>query len=360
MSQKINPKMITLARESRGLTQGELAKRIGEVQNRTVTQGTVSKIEQGLIGVSEDFLDGVVKVTKYRESFFYQTDEVYSAGMSQHRKRVSLPAKALCKIDAITNIYRLHIKSFLKSVEGIEIKVPYYDIDEHYDPCKIARMVRQAWLLPRGPVDNLTRYLEKSGIIVVHCDFDTNMIDGVTINVNDRTPPIIFVNKNIPGDRLRFTLCHELGHIVMHKYPSEDMEKEADMFASELLMPEADIKPSLAYLSLHKLSSLKLYWKVAMSALIYRAAKLGQITERQTKYLYMQLSKAGYRTREPAELDIPKETPMLLKRLINIHMEDLSYTVKDLATIVHYVDEDECCGLYLEKSARRPALSVVK
>lgn len=356
---KINPKMVTLARESRGLTQGDLAKRIGEAQNRTVTQGTISKIEQGILGVSDEVLQGLEEVLKYPQTFFYQTEEVYSAGMSQHRKRASLPAKTLCKIDAITNIIRMHIKSLLKSVEDIEQRIPYYDIDEYGDPSKIAKMVRQAWLLKRGPVENVTRCLEAAGIIIIECDFETRLIDGVTINVNDKLPPIIFINNNLPGDRLRFTLSHELGHLVMHKYPSENMEKEADMFASEFLMPESDIKFDLTYLNLHKLADLKLHWKVAMSALVYRASILGQITPRQSQYLFMQLSKAGYKTREPAELDIPKEIPTLLKKVIDIHIKELNYSVNELAQILH-LEKEEVCGYYLEEPSHRPFLSVVK
>jgi Zn-dependent peptidase ImmA (M78 family) len=185
------------------------------------------------------------------------------------------------------------------------------------------------------------------------------LIDGVTINVNDRLPPIIFVNKDIPGDRLRFTLSHELAHIVMHKYPSENMEKEADTFASEFLMPADDIKHSLSYLTLHKLAELKLHWKVAMSALVYRANFLGQISPRQNQYLFMQLSKAGYKTREPAELDIPVEKPSLLKKLIDIHTQVLNYSVNEIAKILH-LEEEEVFGFYLEKPAPQRRLSIVK
>lgn len=356
---RVNPVMITLARESRGLTQGELAKTIKESQNRPITQGTISKIEQGLIGISDEVLHDIAIVLNYPESFFYRDEEVYSAGMSQHRKRLSLPKKTLNRIDALTNIIRLHIKSLLKSVEDIDVSVPLYDIEEHVSPEKIARMVRQAWLVKRGPIDNVTRLLERSGVIVVQCDFDTFKIDGITIHNISKLPPIIFINKNIPSDRYRFTLSHELGHIVMHKYPSDDMEKEANLFASEFLMPTDDIKSDFQYLTIHKLADLKLYWKVAMSAIIYKAAFIGKITERQSRYLYMQLSKAGYKTREPAELDPPTETPSLLKKIIDVHLDDLNYSINELASILH-LEEEEVYGYYLEKPNSRKHLSIVK
>ena len=48
-----------------------------------------------------------------------------------------------------------------------------------------------------------------------------------------------FVNTEIPGDRLRWTLAHEIGHVVMHLMPSPDQEKEADRFAAERLAARA-------------------------------------------------------------------------------------------------------------------------
>lgn len=355
---KVNPKMITLARESRGLTQGGLAKQLAVLQDRLITQGIISKIEQGLIGTSEEILDGLVKVLKYPPTFFYQNEEIYAAGMSLHRKRASLPAKTLSKIEATTNILRFHVKSLLKSVEDIETKYPHYDIDEYGDPEIIARFVRQAWLTPRGPIDNVTKLIEKAGILVIHCDFETRLIDGLTINV-DKLPPIIFVNKDIPGDRMRFTLCHELGHIVMHKYPTLDMEKEADRFASELLMPSDDIKHNLSNLSLQKLADLKLFWKVAMSALIMKATSLNKITPWQSQYLWRQFSKLGYKTREPAELDVPREKPSILKKLVDIHIKDLNYSVNEIAKILH-LEEEELFGFYIEKPLSSRGLSIVK
>lgn len=49
-------------------------------------------------------------------------------------------------------------------------------------------------------------------------------------------PPLFFVNVTIPADRVRFSLAHEIGHIVMHQLPTDDMEREADRFASFALI----------------------------------------------------------------------------------------------------------------------------
>lgn len=49
----------------------------------------------------------------------------------------------------------------------------------------------------------------------------------------------ILYNENIvSNERKRFTIAHEIGHIVLgHKEHSDNNEKEADTFASQLLLP---------------------------------------------------------------------------------------------------------------------------
>lgn len=50
---------------------------------------------------------------------------------------------------------------------------------------------------------------------------------------------IIFYDSSKPITMQRFTIAHEIGHILLHHFhrPSQTMEKEANMFAARLLMP---------------------------------------------------------------------------------------------------------------------------
>ena len=70
-------------------------------------------------------------------------------------------------------------------------------------------------------------------------------------------PPLFFVNENLPGDRLRWTLAHEVGHAVMHRNPTGDVEGEANRFASEFLMPRDQIAHQLDAITLEKAAALK-------------------------------------------------------------------------------------------------------
>src|SRR5207253_274668 len=161
-------------------------------------------------------------------------------------------------------------------------------LDYKSGPEEIAQLVRSAWMIPMGPVQNMTEAIENAGGIVVRMDFQTRQADALSEWIPG-FPPLFLVNSDpgIPGDRLRLTLAHEVAHAVMHRYPNPEMEDQANSFAAEFLMPRRQIRASLYNLTLAKLVQLKRIWKVSMAALIHRAFELKTITEAQRKYLYI-------------------------------------------------------------------------
>lgn len=124
-------------------------------------------------------------------------------------------------------------------------------------------------------------------------------------------PPLVVLNSTQPADRMRFTLGHELGHIVMHKFPTPDMENEADQFTSNFLLPTEDVKPYFAgrKVDLPLLAALKPEWRVSMASLVFAAKRAGAINEGQAQYLWKQFSIHKIRLREPPELDFAPEVP---------------------------------------------------
>ncbi len=148
------------------------------------------------------------------------------------------------------------------------------------------------------------QWAERAGIVIGFSKFAGASVSGVTFKVPGR-PPLVLLNSTHAADRVRFTLAHEIGHLVMHRFPTDDMETEANAFASAFLMPAAEIKQSFRgrRITLELLASLKPEWKVAMQALLMRASGLGLVSPNQARYLWQQISARGWRTSEPAELD---------------------------------------------------------
>ena len=185
-----------------------------------------------------------------------------------------------------------------------------------------------------GAVRDICKTLEKHGIIIVELDIANDSFDGVSF-ITDKGHTVIVINKNRSNDRKRFTIAHELGHIIMHLCESfiipeyRNREEEADAFASEFLMPEGEIKNSLRNIRLSDLISLKQIWLTSIASLIRRAKDLELITTQKYTYFNIELSRLGYKKKEPFEVYIDK--PTLFSDNYTLHKVDLGYTDGELA-----------------------------
>lgn len=349
MTHRFNPELLQLAREANELTQSELADAIG------ISQGWYSKIEHGIEQASGDLVLKMSTRLNFPPSFFYLTDQLYGLPAGFHRKRKKLKQRALDRIHAEVNLVRIHLKRLLEPLELDEgIGIPELDPDQFGTPAQIARAVRETWNVPRGAIRNLVALIEDVGGVVLLVDFKARDIDGIGVRYAG-LPPLFFLNSKAPTDRLRFTLAHELGHIVMHTAPREDMEAEADAFAAEFLLPEQDIRHQLGRVSFERLAALKQIWRVSMSSLLRRHRDLGVITDAAFKYWMMQFGRMGFRTREPAELDPAPEVPRLLAEMFQLYETELRYTINELAKALH-VDIDRLQQMY---PVRRDGLRLV-
>lgn len=334
--------MITVARESRGLTQLELAEKLH------LSTSQMSRIEQDFTEVGEQHLKALSSVLNYPESFFYQEGENLPPALAL-RKRNKVAQKVMLPIEAEVNIYRLNIEKLLKAMADADFQLPVFDAEKLGSPAEAARRLRKLWKVEKGAIGNLTQLLEDNGFYVIAYDFNTERVDGMSIVANG-THPVVFSNKRSLGDRQRFTLAYELGHLVMHLQtnPSftRDISHEANEFAAEFLMPEKDIKADFKDgVTINLLADLKRKWKVSMQALLYRANDIGIITDNQKRYLVNQFNSMNIRRREPAELDIPREQPMKLRDLITKYKNKQRLNVKQLALFFNS-NEDEFLNKY--------------
>lgn len=324
-----NSSMLILAREALALTQSELA------PLARMSQGQLSRVEGGLLTPSEEAIDFLARACEVPKEFFFQPQQPIGPGVSEffHRRRQDVSAKTLKQAHARITIILLHLKTLLRAAEIDDCRIPRLDIDEFKSVAEAARAVRAVWGLPAGPVQNLIGAIESAGAIVVRCDLASPRIDAISRWVPG-LPPVFFLNKGMPADRERLSLAHELGHLVLHRSPVLEMESEANQFAGEFLMPASDIRHDFGRVNLHRLAVLKPYWRTSMAALLHRAADLEVVTERSARSLWMQLGKAGYKRREPPELDFPHEEPTLFHGLLDFHCNELGYGVEQLARLL--------------------------
>ena len=132
------------------------------------------------------------------------------------------------------------------------------------------------------------------------------------------------------------TIAHELGHIIMQhdNALNPKFDEEANQFASEFLIPEKEVYQDLVNMTCEKAYYLKSKWKVSMAALIKKAADTNAITQSRYKSLMVQMSKMGYRKKEPNP--IAKEKPTLFKEIIDVYMKKRNFTsLEEVASAVN-------------------------
>ncbi|RZJ94903.1 MAG: ImmA/IrrE family metallo-endopeptidase, partial [Hymenobacter sp.] len=166
-------------------------------------------------------------------------------------------------------------------------------------------------------------------------------VDGYSFHTNSGMP-VIYVNREVDLDRLRFNIAHELGHLVMHSdcLPDAEREKEAHRFAAEFLMPGHEIHDQLINLKIEGLMALKARWGCSMAALVQRARHLGLLGEERYKSMLIGLS--PYRKKEP--VDLAKhgfiEEPQLLGMMMQYHLDEVGMTTTQIRDMLHLSDVD--------------------
>lgn len=307
------------ARKAAGLSLRDLAERVG------VSHAAIKKYEDGAAMPSSDILIGLSRALKVRTEYFFRPDPVALEGI-EYRKRSSLPKK---RLDAITHevidqierrieLENLFPQSPIKSFAMIDGIVDHLASMDQIE--EVAERVRGAWNLGLDPIPDLIDVLETNGIRVFMIEADAeNKFDGLAAHVNGM--PIVVVGRHWPGDRQRFTLTHELGHLMLEGRLADDLDEEmaCNRFAGAFLFPRASVLQELGHhrnaIELKELGLLKEEFGLSMAAILYRARDLGIITpgyrEEQAKLFRFK----GWFRKEPGN-DFPTEKAHIFEQLV--------------------------------------------
>lgn len=320
------------ARLAAGLSQRELAERAD------LSAMAISKFERDLAHPTSQTLIRLARALGTRTEFFLRPSTV-SLDAPDYRKRASLGKKQLARIqaDILDQVERfLEVLSLFPRPPIDPFTLPervpavVQTLDRVDD---VAVAVREAWRLGQNGLPYLADTLEERGVIVLATAVDdSSKFDGLAATVNGL--PVIVVGATWPGDRQRFTMAHELGHLVLKGRlpPDIDEEKAANRFAGAFLVPSATVRRELGAhrnrLEPRELYPLKHEYGLSMMAWIFRAHDAGVIGEVVRTRLFRLFSSQGWRTREPGE-PVPPESPKLFERLVlRALAEDLISTSK--------------------------------
>ena len=353
--------LLRLARQLRGYTQKETALTLG------IAQAILSRAENDLIDIDEGLRQNAARAFSLPQEFFETSDPVYGPPVSVHTmlrgKKSQVSARDVGMISAELNVRLFHLRRLFENVDFDPVdEVPMLDIESMGSVERVAATVRVHWKIPSRPIKNLTRLLERAGVVVGFSDFRGAAVSGVTFSAPG-FPPLILINSSHPADRLRFTLAHELGHLVMHRFPTPEMEHEANHFASAFLLPPDELRDVLhgRKITLSLLASLKREWRMSMQSILMAAHRLGCISDNQNRYLWQQFSLKSWRIREPASLDFPVDRPSVLPTIIRSHLESLGFKKEELIRMcrINEKEFDRLYGMYEEVKESRPMLRIV-
>ncbi|MGX1223125.1 ImmA/IrrE family metallo-endopeptidase [Streptomyces ambofaciens] len=319
-------------RDLLGLTGSDLNRMTG------VSQSWISQVETNAREPSEDRLRLIAEATDTPLSFFFVKPSSVPLDSLRFRKMASASRTLTRRISAFYGESFRVTEEVTSNARYPSPPIPYTtcseltqeDIEDLADQTRVALR-----LAPDKPIPHLTRALERAGVAVAPIVLpdpagdtatSTSKHFGVSYWAGIGETALIGYFPGQQGDRDRFTLAHELGHLVLHTFRPRavDPEGEANRFAGALLMPrnraEIDITDRL---TLEGYARLKAAWGMSIQALILRGAAVGNLGESRKKSLYVQVSQRGWRKKEP--VTVGQEAPLLLWTLLTKLYGDKPY-----------------------------------
>lgn len=307
------------ARKAAGLSLRDLGELVG------VSHAAIKKYEDGIAMPSSDILLGLSRALKVRTEYFFRPEPIALEGI-EYRKRSSLPKK---RLDAIThevidqierrieleNLFPYSPVKAFSTVDGLPDSIVGLDEIE-----TVVERVREAWTLGLDPIPDLIDVLETNGVRVFMIDAGADIkFDGLAARVDGK--PIVVVGRHWPGDRQRFTLAHELGHLMLEGRLCDGLDEElaCDRFAAAFLFPRTFVLQELgdhrSAIELKELGLLKGEFGLSMSEILHRARDLGIISpayrEEQAKLFRLK----GWSQKEPGH-DHPTEKARIFEQLV--------------------------------------------
>jgi Zn-dependent peptidase ImmA (M78 family)/DNA-binding XRE family transcriptional regulator len=316
-----NPARLIQARNWRDYTLDYLAGKLD------ITKASISLYEKGARTPDKFIQVRLADALNFPISFFYTETPDLSFYPISYRSKANTKKIGKIKADLLKQ-YAFEMITFLE--EYITFKdstIKPLDVDclnlSDKQIEKISLDIRKSYGADLSPISELMTFLENRGVFIFLFPSSITDVDGFSCVINSR--PYIFINSDFSWDKIRFTLVHELGHILLHSAFDENekkskskeigqmLEKQAHYFASAFLIPEASFENEFLSTNRNFLLKMKQKWGMSMAAIIYRACQLDLISDSQKESYYVQASKNQERKIEPGNELRDKEHPFIVK-----------------------------------------------
>jgi Zn-dependent peptidase ImmA (M78 family) len=329
IARNFEPARLTQARVLAGFAKGELATKVA------VSAAAIGQYEAAVTVPRADVLQRLADAVNVEPEFFASGRPLARVDSSQAHFRSLRSTRAFDRARALATAEQIWELVFAleKRIRFPDVVLPF--LDTSGGPRAAAAALRRYWRLPTGPVQHFTAIAESHGLVVILRPVDyIERVDAFSMRVGERPVIITTPQRTENVFRHRFTLAHEIGHLVLHSeaFPGDHgQETEADEFAAEFLTPAnqiVDLLPVAIHLpALDRLSRL---WGVSVESLIKRMAELRGATDVSVRRAFQRLAAGSeFRTSEPIGA-YRGEIPDLLMQAQSV-AEEAGFTLLQLA-----------------------------
>lgn len=303
------------ARLLNGLSLQDLS---NQLENR-ITRQALHRYEKGDVVPDSDMINLLSTILNVRPDYFFRDTKV-EIGKIEYRKLKNLPAKEESRIIEQTREYLsryLELEEILGLQNNFVNHLAYLkNITTYEQVNEAANTLRAKWELGKDPIFNIVELLEDKFIKVVKIDADL-AFDGLQTWVNDSIPIVAYNSRNLDKhDRIRFTLLHELAHLLLGNSFGDITENQKEtlchQFAGSMLLPDIAIKAELGEnrnrLLIPELGNIKKQYGISLQAIVMRAKSCGIINENYTKQFFFMIKQMGWKIIEPIQYEGVEES----------------------------------------------------
>jgi len=345
------------AREARKMTATNLADVLG------VSLSTVSAYEHERQKPPMDIVEKLSIILNVPQQFFYyKIPELNIKGLffrSMSSATKSARVRGMRRYEWMQEIV-VYLKEFfdfpILNIPEFDVPLEFNRIDcSHIE--EAARALRKLWDVKTGPCPNLVRLSESKGILISRWKLDAPGLDAFSQWSKGGRPFVVLGSDKAAAVRSRFDLAHEIGHLVLHRHVNESsvssardnkiIEQQANRFASAFLLPAKEFATDLYAPTLDAFRMLKQKWKSSIGAMIVRSLDLNIIDEEQSRRLWINMNRRGWRTHEPLDDAIEIEYPSLISQCIKMMVNEKFKTKEQILNDLSLSENDieELCGL---------------
>ena len=290
------PIRLRLARSIMGLSLGKLSEKMGYA----ITKQSLSRYEAGIMKPKSDVLATLASALDISMAYFEGTSMVLDVPMLRSSSNTSLSEAALVETEALLSF---KAEQYLRTERQIGMQAHFNNplegvcVSNLEEVIEAADLLREQWRCGDGPIPSVLRLMERKGIKVLNASLPDQVVGLSTWA--DKIHPLVLIDmgsEKTNCERLRFTACHELGHLLLTFPDRAKVEQLCNQFASFFLFPRHTFKEEIGgdfreSLALEELIDLRELYGVSIAAQVHEAWDLRLISRQHYDWWYEEFIK---------------------------------------------------------------------